>query len=331
MQAKRELRRALLLIGVLSALTLTACGGGNPAPNADTTGTTAATTDGSGCRPNRDGLAPGATVVRKLTSGGVEREYRIHIPAKGGTAPFPLVLNWHGLGGSALLQETYSGLVPLSDRHGFVLVSPEGTGSPRGFAAFPGIGSVDDVQFTRDLLDAVICDTDADPARVYSTGHSNGGFMSSRIACELGDRIAAIAPVAGLNVPPNTPCKRSMPVMAFHGTADTVVPYEKGLILGVLRYDGAVDGAQDWAVTNPAIPRPQCDAIGVGEGKLTEHVVRLEVTACSTEPVVLIKVIDGGHTWPGAIDVPALGATTREISASEMMWEFFKAKQSPAR
>ena len=330
MLAKVAAYRTLVLVGVLAALVATACGGaGSPTPSQ--TATAGLSPAANGCRPDRDGLTPGATVVRKLSSGGQEREYRLHMPANGGAGPWPLVLNWHGLGGSALLQEAYSGLVPLSDQHGFVLVSPDGTGSPRGFAAFPGIGATDDIQFTRDLLDAVICDADVDPPRVYSTGHSNGGFMSSRIGCELGDRIAAIAPVAGVFVPANGTCKRSIPVMAFHGTADTVVPYEKGLILGILPYDGAVAGAQDWAVTNPAIPRSQCDAIGVGEGKLSEHVVRLDVTGCSTEPVVLIKVVDGGHTWPGAIDVPSLGTTTREISASEMMWEFFKEKRSPAR
>jgi polyhydroxybutyrate depolymerase len=312
-----------LTAGALLLLGTAACGGGakDEAPAATVT---------ASCQPNRDGLAPGATVVRSLVSGGQTREYRLHIPKKGVASP-AVVLNWHGLGGSALLQEAYSGLVPVSNREGFILVSPDGTGSPRGFSAFPGIGSVDDVQFARDLIDRVLCDTGADARRVYSTGFSNGGFMSSRIACALGDRIAAIAPVAGVFVPQKTTCMRSMPVLAFHGTADTVVPFEEGLILGVLPYDGAVAGAQDWAVTNPAVAREQCDAIGVGEGMVSDHVVRLEVTGCSTEPVVLIKVIDGGHTWPGANDVPSLGATTREISASEMMWAFFKEKRSPAR
>lgn len=184
------------------------------------------------------------------------------------------------------------------------------------------------MQVARDLIARVICDAGIDGSRVYSTGLSNGAFLSSRIGCELGDVVAAIAPVAGLFVPGGVTCKRSMPVLAFHGTADAVVPYEHGLILGLIPYEGAEDAATDWALVNGA--DPGCDLVETAETHLSDHVQRFTASACGHLKVALIVVEGGGHTWPGAaIDIPSLGVTTHEISASEMIWEFFKEKRLP--
>ncbi len=282
-------------------------------------------TGGAACSAFPAGSTPGQTSALRITSGGIDRTFRIHISARLAAADrAPVVLNFHGLGSNATEQEFYSGLVPVSDREGFLLVSPDGTGATRGFSSFRNLGTgVDDVQFTRDLLDRVARDFCIDAARVYSTGLSNGAFMSSYLGCVLSDRIAAIAPVAGVYRPQG--CARAIPVLAFHGTDDRVVPYDGGTVLGLLPYDGAVKGASGWAAANGCTP-----SLGSKETKLTEHVRRTDFLACgAVASVSLVTVEGGGHTWPGAIDVPTLGPVTKEISAADMIWAFFKEQRLP--
>lgn len=261
----------------------------------------------------------------------MEREYRLHLSARAKPGDrAALVLNWHGLGSSAQEQEPYSGLVPVSDREGFVLVTPDGTGTPRGFAAFGiPINGANDVQFARDLVDTLARELCIDTARVYSTGMSNGAYMSSRLGCEIGDQIAAIAPVAGVYMPPGLPCKRAMPVLAFHGTDDAVVPFEGGLVLRLLPYSGADAAAMAWAANNPGVVPSACGNTTAVTSVISEHVERRDYEGCAGVPVGLVIVRGGGHTWPGAPDVRALGVTTHEISAAEIIWTFFKDHRLP--
>jgi polyhydroxybutyrate depolymerase len=265
----------------------------------------------------------GQTAVRTLHAGGLDRSYRLHVPAGAASAAgLPVVLNFHGLGSAAVEQEFYSGLVPLSDAEGFVLVTPDGTGSPRGWAiGAVNNGAADDLAFVDVLLDTLERELCIDPARVYATGMSNGAFFSSLLGCIRPERIAAIAPVAGVAWYDSVSCGRPIPVLAFHGVLDTVVPYEEGMIFGVIPYAGAEANAAGWAAHNGCDPSPSTVA-------LTEHVERLEYEGCAAE-TALITVEDGGHTWPGAIPVARLGPTTTEISAAAMIWAFFADKAVP--
>jgi polyhydroxybutyrate depolymerase len=253
----------------------------------------------------------------------VERTYRLHLPAGvTNAANLPVVLNFHGLGSNGAEQETYSGLVPLSDREGFVLVSPDGTGGPRGWAfALSGNSPDDDLAFVDDLLATLAADLCIDTSRVYATGMSNGAFFSSLLACLRADRIAAIAPVAGIAWAEGLPCGGPVPVIAFHGVQDSVVPFYGGEIFGVIPYDGAPLAIAGWAGHNG------CAGTAPVQEKLAENVelVRYEECAAATQ---LIAVTDGGHTWPGAFPLPRLGPTNREVSAAELIWAFFKDKAS---
>lgn len=320
--------RALRLLAsfALSALLLAACSrrddNGSPEAPPTTTPTTSATAapaaptpspGTAGCgRALPAGVAAGQTAVRTLTSGGRERSYRLHVPgAYSPSKAMPLVLNFHGLGSTAVEQEIYSGLVPLSDRETFVLVSPQGISN--SWLLAPG---VDDVAFTRDLVSALGADLCLDLARVYSTGISNGAFMSSTLACVAHDLVAAIAPVAGVGFRENA-CGAPVPVLAFHGTEDKLVPFTGGTLPTSGSYAGVMPMMDGWAKRNGCSPVPN-------ETAVSSSVKRVEYQGCGADTAIYV-VTGGGHTWPGAIDVPRLGPTTHEISATELMWAFFQS------
>lgn len=168
-----------------------------------------------------------------------------------------------------------------------------------------------------------------DPQRVYVTGFSGGGRMASALACARPDLVAAIAPVAGLRagrasaddpaVIDTTDCAsaQGVSVMTFHGTADQVNPYN-GNSDPRWGYDVAT-AVQGWADLD------QCTETTTEQ--VSEHVQRTVHRGCAQDAeVVSYTVADGGHTWPGtSADISALGAMTQEISASQLMWEFFTA------
>lgn len=331
------LRRTTVLFAAFAALaTLSACSpsdssgsptggttpGTTPTPPATPVSTTppASTTAPSptvstvSCRPSGAPLAAGETARLSLVSGGIERSYLLYVPpGYDGTAPIPLVLNFHGLGSNGAEQHLYSRLVPLAERERFLVASPDGIN--RAWLTNPG---VNDITFTRDLVTEIARLTCVDEGRVYATGMSNGGFMSAALACFAGDLVAAVAPVAGLTGA-NRLCGDPVPFIEFHGTGDQVVPYEGG-ILGPTGggFEGVPTLMETWAEFNG------CEATPV-ERNVSDSVVFREFQDCDV-PTGHYVVAGGGHTWPGAINLGGrLGETTREISAAEIAWEFFEA------
>jgi polyhydroxybutyrate depolymerase len=277
------------------------------------------------CSPAGSGSAIRAAVEtgstsHTLTSGGIERTYIAFVPEGYDPAvPTPVVISLHGYTSSALQQQLYTGWDDIAERETFLAVYPQGVGSPTRWHAyerrawFVTTEPVDDVQFISDLLDQLEGDYCVDAARVYANGLSNGGGMAHRLACDLGERIAAIGTVAGAFIV-DDPCDpaRPMPVMAFHGTDDAIAPYAGANVLM-----GAPDWVSAWA------QRLNCDAEPV-ELEAQGEVSGVEYTGCDDDvPVIFYTINGGGHTWPGALPVARLGATTQDISASEALWEFF--------
>ena len=178
----------------------------------------------------------GIEVARNISSGGNEYQYLAYVPG-GLEGPAPLVLNFHGLGGDGPGQAGYTGYRELAQREGFAVIHPSGLliDSAPGLRSWElaqeaGLNAQldavrDDLQFVRDLLDEAAVQFCIDPERVYSTGMSNGGGFSSRLVCELADRIAAAFAVTLVTHPPG--CMPSQPVAfaAVHGTADDIVPF----------------------------------------------------------------------------------------------------------
>lgn len=263
-----------------------------------------------------------------LEHDGRERTYHVHVPPSyDPTAPTPLVLNFHGYTSNANQQELLSGAHDAADAAGFIVVHPEGIGARQSWNAggvccgTAAAEQVDDVGFVDAMLDALAAELCVDPARVYSTGMSNGGFLSHRLACELSDRIAAIAPVAGVIAVTECEPERPVPVLHFHGTLDTVVPYDGH---EQNNFPSVAETMSAWAERNG------CDAEPTET--LAEGMTRCETwSGCDAGAEVVLCTTEGaGHTWPGGFPVPSLGHTTNDISATDAAWEFFTRHPHPA-
>lgn len=266
----------------------------------------------NGCANAR---GPGVTEERFEHDG--PRRYRLKLPV--GYEPdraWPVVLDFHGRHGSADGQAILSGLDAVGDAEGFIVVQPQAEGGDSTWNAGFCCGGaqtngVDDVGATAALLDHLETIACIDSTRVYATGISNGGFMAHRLACELADRIAGIAPVAGGNLMLVCDPSRPVPVLHFHGLDDAIVPFE-----GFGGFASIPDSTAAWVARNG------CDANGVVVFEQAD--VRCERwTGCDAGARVELCTIDGGgHTWPGSA-IPGIGHTTQTISASQRLWDWF--------
>lgn len=264
------------------------------------------------------------TVVDSIFTGGIYRTYRLYVPAiYNGSSARPLILNMHGYTSNALSQQAYSNFMPIADTANFLMVYPQGTtynGQPFWNA---GISStlVDDISFLSDLIDSLSLQYNINSNRIYATGMSNGGFMSHTLACELSNRIAAIASVTGsiftTQFGSNCHPTRPVPVMQISGTADGTVPYSGNTTMqpidSVVKY---------WVNYNNCNSTPSFSNVpntNTTDGCTAEHYRYLNGNSGSS--VELYKIIGGGHTWPGS--PYTTGVTNRDMNASKEIWRFF--------
>lgn len=265
------------------------------------------------------------SIIDSIYSGGMYRNYRMYVPASYDPAePTPLLFNLHGYSSDNFGQALYANFNPIADTAGFITVLPNGTFDAFGFRYWncfiaPGVG-VDDVQFLSDLIDSVDAEYNIDLNRVYSTGMSNGGFMSYALACELSDRIAAIASVAGtIDKDRLSYCNAShnVPVMHFHGTNDGTVLYEDNLTF--FSVDSVINY---WVAHNHTDPTPvftEVPDVVTTDGCTAEHYVY--GNGWTDSRVELYKIIDGEHTWPGTA-ITFLGVTNQDVNACKEIWRF---------
>jgi polyhydroxybutyrate depolymerase len=183
--------------------------------------------------------ASGHGTVVTVSVAGQQRTAYLHVPANIDRGKkYPLVIGYHGGAANAQQYIEQSQLFAKGERAGFIVVSPEGTAiGPAGKRRVWNSGSeyarnsrnADDVAFTRQLIDRISSMYPVDPKRIYATGFSNGGQMSYRVALEMSDRIAAIAPMSGGRLAEGSRPSRAVPVLHFHGTADGAYPVKGGL------------------------------------------------------------------------------------------------------
>ncbi|PKP53399.1 MAG: hypothetical protein CVT92_04470 [Bacteroidetes bacterium HGW-Bacteroidetes-1] len=262
------------------------------------------------------------TITGDFDYDNLSRNYRLYVPSSYNPAiAAPLVINLHGYGSNNIEQEFYGDFRPIADTAGFLVVHPNGTPDNTNTMHWNtfGTSNVDDVGFLSALIDTIGAHYNLDSGRIYSTGMSNGGFMSYSLACSLSSRIAAIASVTGSMVTTNfAACVplRPLPVMQIHGTADGTVPYNGNQffvpVATLLNYWIGHNNCE----TDPIIT--QVPDINTMDGCTAEHYFYGGGEKGST--VEHYKIIGGGHSWPGAL--VNINVTNMDFSASKEIWRF---------
>lgn len=271
---------------------------------------------------------------------GLQRSFEMSVPATA-PRPLPVVLVLHGGGGTSSQVRAYSHFDEIAQHQGVLVVYPQAVGRHWNDGRLvPGIMphavETDDVSFLMALVDSLARTGLADPHRVYVAGISNGGMMALRLACELPERISAVAVVAA-NMPEGIDCTPSRPVPAvfFHGTQDRFIPWDGGYVLQWANIDrGKVESVDDtlalWRRIDGCsgdLTREPLDKSGALSS------LRETSALCQGAPVVHYVTEGGGHVWPGAHQGPGgdalLGAVDKSLDATAIIWDFFKSQ--PAR
>jgi len=262
------------------------------------------------------------TINGTIMHDSLQREYILYVPASyDASTAAPLVFCFHGYGSSAVLNMAYTNFTGIADTAGFILIHPQGTIDNTGKAHWNVGGwtlgsTIDDIGFTSTLLDSIVNTYNIDTARVYSTGMSNGGYMSFLLACQLSDKIAAIASVTGSMTPQTyNACNPQHPtaVLQIHGDADLTVPYT-----GAPSWTKSIDEVlQYWVAYNNCDISPSTTAIpdiNMSDNSTVEHMIYSGGDNGTTTEH--FKVFGGGHDWPGAWG-------NMDIKASVEVWKFF--------
>ena len=280
-----------------------------------------------------------------LTHDGRKRTYRLYAPQRL-HEPAPLIFVLHGGGGSGANMElmTRQGFNRMADRDGAIVVYPDGVGGNwndgrTGVRSKAMEENVDDVGFFRTLVHDVGGRYRVDPKRIYSTGISNGGFMSFRLACDAADVFAAIAPVAASlseDLGPRCKPSRAVSVAMLNGTDDPLVPWGGGQV-GMWGVKRGMAWSTDktfatWAALDGCRERSDDQVIDKVEDDGTSVVLHVSSQCKAGSEVRLYEIRGGGHTWPGGakyLTEGIVGKTSQELNGAQEVWEFLSAHRAP--
>lgn len=266
-------------------------------------------------------LQPRADAEGFLQVGNLKRAYDLHVPSSyNSKKPIPLVLAFHGVGGNGKIMEKMTGLSQLAEQSGFIVVYPDALGKHWDARRSNQPETTNDVGFISALIDDLGQRYDIDRRRIYVTGFSNGGTFTHRLACELSNKITAIAAISA-TMPENVSrtCQPIKPisVLLMHGTKDSVIPYGppgKALL-------SLADTVKYWSTHN------RCSPQVVKESLPKSPNIRLETyQQCNNETAVTLYTIEGAeHGWG---DSPSEttgtpGKPSQENKVSAIIWDFF--------
>ena len=260
------------------------------------------------------------------TSAGETRGFILHVPASYDAGrPTPLVISIHGAINWPSFQMALSQWNRVADEHGFIVVYPAGDGGGPKVWHLRGLETkrrqAPDIVFISELIDTLAARYNIDRARVYANGLSNGGGMTFALSCTLADKIAAFGPLASAVTEEIDWCESRAPVIAFHGTADPLAPYEGGKVfIAPMAFPSIPQWIAGWAKRNGCAPGPVDSAVNA-------DVAKREYVGCANGADALLYTVKGaGHQWFGGMQGPEwlLGPFSRSVDASRVMWEFFR-------
>ncbi|MDD4955674.1 MAG: PHB depolymerase family esterase [Candidatus Omnitrophica bacterium] len=274
---------------------------------------------------------------------GLSRIYKVHLPPNyDSKKAYPVVIYIHG-GGGDMRAAYIDGLDKAADKLDFILVAPQGTGKLK-LGHLRGVwnggkwetgeccGFADDVGFISKMIDELKAKYNVDSKMIYATGISNGGLMTNRIGCELSDKIAAIAPVAGAAVESSCNPGRPMPVMDIHGTLDPANPSDGSEPRGIFAKDSNSPFAMPYKRMTPYKVADAWRNIDKCSAKQTVTYEKggakcVSYNECAEGSEVVLCIVEGmGHTYPGGaqyLTEKIVGPVSRDISFNQI-WEFFK-------
>ena len=274
-----------------------------------------------------------SSTLQRLEVDGRTRQYLVDLPPRyDRSRRYPLVLNFHGGGGSPNAAKTQSGFSLLGAREDVIVVYPAGTGRLRDdrlltwntvtCCGYAQRAKVDDVAFVRALLDRLEADYSIDSTRVYAIGLSNGGMMAHLVGCRLSDRFAAIAVISGELTIDDCAPQRPVSVLIIHGSADQNLPYEGGT--GRKAIDPHDVRPVGFAVDSWRRVDRCPDTAHV---TTTPQVQRSTWSPCANGTAVeLYRIEGGGHAWPGGERLSRLlDAPSAALDATAVAWAFFAA------
>jgi len=258
---------------------------------------------------------------------GIQRNYNAYLPKNYyGKSKLPLVFNLHGYTLNKVQQMNYSKMNEVADTAGFIVVYPNAVDATWN-CGVPGAPNVNDIGFINAIIDTLSVEYSIDESRIYCCGFSRGGFMTNRLACELSDRIAAFAAVAGTmanSIKSSCIPNRHVPILYFHGTDDPIVPYN-----GNVDRQAVESFITQWSNSNLCT---DCDTtflenLDTLDGCKVQRITNTNTT--DSTRVIFYRIVNGGHTWPGGdpnyLVIPGydMGNTNMDINASELIWKFF--------
>jgi len=267
-------------------------------------------------------FSPGLSENQTINSGGYERSYRIHLPSGyRSNVPRPLVLNFHGHGSTAAIQEKLTKLSLLADQQDFLAVYPQamiGLGHQSCWATGPAWDpQVNDVLFVSDLLNHLQAHFCIDPLRIFAMGFSNGGGMTNLLAVRLAGRIAAFASVSGSYYPVagDYHPERSVPFLEIHGTADPVVPYDGSRTKD---YSPVTSWLLDW------VQRDHCSSQSDEFLKLKTMIGVWWLGCQAGSTIIHYRILHEGHRWPRVLFPEQMQKKWHFVTATTLIWQFFQ-------
>ena len=291
---------------------------------------------------------PELTLAKQtLAVAGISRWYLISTPpANRAKKPLAVVLDFHGLDEGASIEALTTQFGPLAQKDGFIAVFPQGTGNPVSWDTDDvAFAENHDLQYVSQLLDEVEGTECVDETRIYATGLSDGAFMTSLLACAMSNRIAAFAPVSGVQLPSPCAARRRVPILAFHGTADPILHFNGGIGSAVL---GHAIGTSKGPAPSLEVPPANLDGPGYPatvaawaerdgcsaeftDRRLASQVILRNYRCPKGTAVEFYIILGGGHAWPGSKFSESVasitGPTTFEIDATTVIWRFFQRFQ----